>query len=143
MNFPEVHKLFEGSFEDKRQLLRTFLSSGENLKRCEVRLQFEKTVECEQEGVEELLTVSGMVKAGVHEHLGIFIHCFLLLLFRFWSYVIVFESSERVNFFLCLDSEEKIEAILASQQPILDPQHPEVLEEARYSRSALGVTLPA
>lgn len=37
-----------------------------------------------------------------------------------------------VLFCTCLCLRKKIDAIIASQKPILDPQHPEILEEARY-----------
>ena len=66
VDFPEVHKLFEGSLKDKRTLLRNFLSSGENLSKVEWQLQFERTVEDANEGTEELLTVDAMQRKGVH-----------------------------------------------------------------------------
>lgn len=60
-----VQKMFEGTNADRLSLLRQFLSSGENIKKVEATLEFSREVEAESTGVEQLLTIEGMKKAGV------------------------------------------------------------------------------
>lgn len=60
-----VQKMFDGTNADRLSLLRQFLSSGENIKKVEATLEFSREVEAESTGVEQLLTIEGMKKAGV------------------------------------------------------------------------------
>ena len=67
VSLTNVQKMFEGTNADRLSLLRQFLSSGENIKKVEATLEFSREVENESTGVEQLLTVAGMRKAGVSE----------------------------------------------------------------------------
>ncbi|CAK9005855.1 unnamed protein product, partial [Durusdinium trenchii] len=67
VNFPNCLKLFEGSNDDRKKLLRQFLLDHRNLEKMEHQFDLARTNEKEQKGVEELLTIEGMRKAGVSE----------------------------------------------------------------------------
>ena len=70
VNFPNCLKLFEGSNDDRKKLLRQFLLDHRNLEKMEHQFDLARTNEKEQKGVEELLTIEGMRKAGVSELLA-------------------------------------------------------------------------
>ena len=72
---PNMSSLFEGTLAQRRHLLQQRLSSGEVADAAESNLSVAKTNEKELKGQEKLLTVEGMRRNGVSEHLRFEIDC--------------------------------------------------------------------
>ena len=64
-----MSSLFEGNLAQRRHLLQQWLSSGEVADAAESNLSVAKSNERELKGQEKLLTVEGMRRHGVSEHL--------------------------------------------------------------------------
>ena len=84
LDFPNIAQAFNGTAQDKRELLRKFLSAGENLQDLEAHFTAERSVEDQTEEVTEAMTVRQMREAGFSERPGqisIGIPCTLLCQF--------------------------------------------------------------
>lgn len=113
-NSPNMEKLFEGSTKDKRHLLQQWLMAGENPQLLEMNLRLDREQE-ESEGEKwQCLTVEGMKRAGVSEWLGC-VRMKLTFVFGF-----------------CASLRAKIRAVTTGKASILDKEHPEIMEEARW-----------
>ena len=121
-NCPQMSALFNGSDADRLKLLRQWLNSGEVMEKCEHAIEITKSVENLFEGEEHLLTVAEMRKHGVSESLGSFLLSCSCIAF----------TRSLFNLCRCHQPRKKIAVICATQRPILDPQCPEVEEEARF-----------
>ncbi|CAJ1460439.1 unnamed protein product, partial [Effrenium voratum] len=69
LDFPNIAQAFNGTAQDKRELLRKFLSAGENLQDLEAHFTAERSVEDQTEEVTEAMTVRQMREAGFSERL--------------------------------------------------------------------------
>ncbi|CAJ1437149.1 unnamed protein product [Effrenium voratum] len=67
LDFPNIAQAFNGTAQDKRELLRKFLSAGENLQDLEAHFTAERSVEDQTEEVTEAMTVRQMREAGFSE----------------------------------------------------------------------------
>ena len=64
LDFPNIAQAFNGTAHDKRELLRKFLTSGENLNDLEATFTAERSVEDQTEEVTEAMTIRQMQEAG-------------------------------------------------------------------------------
>ena len=133
VHFPNMVRLFEASNADKLTLLRNWLKAGENSNKVEMQLKFEKEMENTHTGTEQLLTIDAMRKKGVSETLSFF--CFT----HTYIYICAFLTLEGICYIIARYStimsdqlRKKILAVTTTQQPVLDRDHPEILEEARW-----------
>ena len=67
---PNMSELWNGTLQQKRDLLQNWLSSGEVAAKCEMHLKITKETEDSYDSEEQLLTMEGMKRAGISEPLG-------------------------------------------------------------------------
>lgn len=77
--FPELARLFgQGSNDEKKEVLRKYLTSGENLESCEATMNVSRRHRDELSRGREELTVKEMIQRGFSEPLGFLYNCVLL-----------------------------------------------------------------
>ena len=73
---PQMVKMFHGNLKDRRNLLHSWLKSGEVASKCEFQLNIQRSSQDDLVTEEQLLTVDGMRKAGISETL---VYAFIVL----------------------------------------------------------------
>ena len=73
VQFPNIAKAFNGTKQEQRDVLKTFLLNGGNLDQVEASVQASRTRSDELEGVRELLTLKQMRDANFTEFLASFL----------------------------------------------------------------------